>query len=65
MVEKTFVHEGTEVKLTGRIAIKDSFSPLGTVVTHKLVEIQPVDEEFSWKKWVDEKSLFHVKQAAT
>ncbi len=63
MDTQTFVYEGTEVKLTGRIAIKKTFSPLGTEVTHKLVEIEPVDDESSWKKWVDEKSLFHVTRA--
>jgi hypothetical protein len=52
---KTFVHEGVEVKLTGREAIRK----VGTR-SLRLVEITPVDTSFEWKKWVAPEQLYQV-----
>lgn len=54
----TYVFDNQEVKLTGRIAERK----LKTAVA-ELVEITPVDPDLgSWKKWVDRKGLFEVKE---
>lgn len=57
---KTYVHEGTEVKLTGRTAIRNigAGRPVARQLT--LVEITPVDESFDWKKWVSQEQLYEV-----
>ena len=57
----TYVYDGTEVKKTGREAVKE----LGTgtrVRKMTLVEITPVDTSFDWKKWVDPNQLYVVQQ---
>lgn len=54
----TYIHEGVEVQLTGRVAERKM-----TNSTAELVEITPVDKDVgSWKKWVSKKSLFDVKE---
>ena len=56
----TFVFEGTEVRKTGREAIRE----VGTGARARklvLVEITPVDTSFDWKKWVDPSMLFIVQ----
>ena len=56
----TYVYDGTEVKKTGRIAVKE----IGTgtrVRKMTLVEITPVDPSFDWKKWVDPNQLYVVQ----
>ena len=59
---QTFVHDGTEVKLTGRRAertIEKTGKPPKVVAV--LVEVTPCDPDGpTWKQWVDEKSLFKV-----
>lgn len=55
--EKTFVHEGIEVKLTGRKAKKE----LRGGQVDELVEISPADQHApSFKKWVRMKELYEV-----
>ena len=56
----SYVHEGTEVKLTGRIAQRELTSRRGSASkVDELVEITPVDDEVgSWKKFVREKELY-------
>lgn len=61
---KTYVHNDTEVKLTGRIAEK-SLAPVGRKkepkITH-LYEIEPADPEaVKWKKWVRMVDLYEIK----
>ena len=56
-----FVYEGTEVRKTGRIATKErKTGRLGGTVADKLVEIEPVDPDMSWKKWVNEIHLYTI-----
>lgn len=54
----TYVHEGTEVRKTGREATR---TLRGANKTMTLVEITPVDPMFDWKKWVDPNVLFVVQ----
>lgn len=63
-VEKTYVLDGVEVRLTSRQAIKK-----GSVRTARgnvdrvsvLVEVQPSDpEQGSWKKWVKREDLYEI-----
>lgn len=60
-----FVHEGTEVKLTGRTASKSvkslSADPIKILTLH---EVTPVDS-FSgdWKKWVRLADLYEVTES--
>lgn len=53
----TYVYEGTEVKKTGRVAIRK----LRTGKELTQVEITPVDPSFDWKKWIDESLLYVVQ----
>lgn len=55
---ETFVFEGTEVRKTGREAVK-SLQIKNKELT--LVEITPVDSTFDWKKWVRPEDLYLVK----
>ena len=60
---QTFVFEGTEVKKTGRVAIKTLVSRVDkSVKEYALVEITPVDQVFDWKKWVRDDDLYTVKE---
>jgi hypothetical protein len=57
----TYVHEGTEVKKTGREAtrvVKTLPGQGGRVMI--LVEITPV-EDADWKKWVSPDQLYEVR----
>lgn len=54
---QTFVYDGTEVKKTGRQAVKKLQIKSKEFV---LVEITPVDETFDWKKWVRPDDLYEV-----
>lgn len=66
--DKTYVFDGTEVKFTGREAVKET--PIRQKIVdgekktifreYKLFEITPIDG-FEWKKWVDVDQLFEVK----
>lgn len=57
--EQTYVHEGVEVKKTGRTAEKDMPANKKAV----LFEITPADpDNGTWKKWVSDKSLFSIVQ---
>lgn len=57
---ETFVYSDTEVKKTGRTAIRTSI----TGVSAKelvLIEVTPVDEDNgTWKKWVQPGMLFQI-----
>jgi hypothetical protein len=60
---KTFVHEGTEVVLTGREAVRKIKSPGGGERELRKVEI--TQSEFAdvgggWKKWVDPSELYEI-----
>lgn len=65
--EQTYVFDGTEVRKTGRIAVKHltATRTLGTKprALSELVEIEPVDKYQEWKKWVREIDLYTVEQA--
>lgn len=56
-MNKQFVYDGIEVKLTGREAIKTT--PSGKAL--KLVEITPADEDGpKWTKWIRPTDLFEI-----
>lgn len=55
----TYVHDGTEVKLTGREAVKKIGTP-AKPREMKIVEITPVDLIQDWKKWVSVEQLYEV-----
>jgi len=55
---ETFVFEGTEVKKTGREAVK--ILPIKNKEL-KLIEVTPVDTTFDWKKWVRPEDLYTVR----
>lgn len=54
----TFVHEGTEVKKTGRIATKPPVNHRHNPI--QLVEIAPIDQSYTWTKWVRPEDLFII-----
>ena len=55
--EQTYVYDNTEVRKTGRVAIKE----LKSGKVDQLVEITPSDPIIgAWKKWVREADLFEV-----
>lgn len=63
----TYVYDGTEVRKTGRVAIRERTAPTRTKFPQPpssyggtLVEIEPVDPDMSWKKWVSESQLYTV-----
>lgn len=57
---ETFVYEGTEVKKTGRTAVK-TLQLREKTKDMILIEITPVDSTFDWKKWVRPEDLYTVK----
>lgn len=57
---ETFVYEGTEVKKTGRTAIK-TLQLRDKSKEMALIEITPVDTTFDWKKWVRPEDLYTVQ----
>lgn len=59
---ETFVYEGTEVKKTGRSAVKTLTAGTRTKEL-SLVEITPVDTTFDWKKWVRPEDLYTVHES--
>lgn len=59
---ETFVYEGTEVKKTGRAAVKTLTAGTRTKEL-SLVEITPVDKTFDWKKWVRPEDLYTVHES--
>jgi hypothetical protein len=61
---ETFVHDGVEVRKTGREAVKEIRSRTGRTPPQTsliLVEITPVNEQDGWKKWVDPSHLYSVR----
>lgn len=57
IMTKTYIHESTEVVLTGREAVRT----IGAK-SHVLYEITPFDKESgSWKKWVPFTDLYEVQ----
>lgn len=71
MVEKRYVFESLEVKLTGRKATKQAATTRRTTTRPApadvvLVEITPANiEQGSWKKWVKESELFAIIEEGT
>ena len=63
---KTYVHDGMEIKLTGREAKKTVITgSTGKVVRElKLVEITPVDTTYDWKKWIPFEQLYEIVEKA-
>jgi len=59
---KTYVYDGTEVRLTGREAVRKVGRSTGSGRELKLVEVTPVDPSFDWKKWVSPDQLYEVIQ---
>lgn len=58
---KTYVFDGTEVRLTGREAVKRIMTVPGKPPREmKLMEITPVDDTFDWKKWVPLDQMYEV-----
>lgn len=58
---KTYVFEGVEVKLTGRVAKKPSTMSANVMLIQ--YEVQPADEEVpQWKKWAKEADLFTIHE---
>lgn len=56
-MEKTFVLNDTEVKLTGRVAKRPVNGKF-----QELVEVTPVDEDAgTWKRWVPKSTLFEIQ----
>ncbi len=55
---QTFVHDGAEVKKTGRVATKTSTSHRHNPI--QLVEITPIDQSCTWTKWVRPEDLFII-----
>lgn len=64
MSQKSYVHDGEEVVLTGREAIRKIKVASGGERDLKKVEITPI--EFAtgggWKKWVDPGELFEIQE---
>jgi hypothetical protein len=60
--DKHYVYHDTEVKLTGRTAIKRKRSGRNAgQVSAELYEVTPADiEEGSWKKWVRPDDLYEI-----
>ena len=66
--DKSYVHEGVEVVLTGRVAKKEMKRAVTRRTAAKAVnqdgliyEITPKDNEIgSWKKWVKMSDLFEI-----
>lgn len=57
----SYVFDGTEVKLTGREAVKRITTVPGKPPREmKLVEITPIDDTFDWKKWVPIDQMYEV-----
>lgn len=58
----TYVYDGSEVRLTGRTAVRSVGTPGSTTKRElKLVEICLVNGEFDWKKWVSLEHLYEIK----
>jgi hypothetical protein len=60
-MNETYVYEGVEVQKTGRHATREVKTIPGKSSVSTLVEICPVGDEFSWKKWVNPDHLYKVK----
>ena len=62
MSDTTYVYEGTEVRKTGRVAVRELKS-IGNKPGKKQIqhEITPIGDDDGWKKWVDEAQLFEVQ----
>ena len=58
----TWIFEGTEVKKTGRVAVKVIKLGGGREREMVLVEVTPV-ADFDWKKWTSEDHLYEVREA--
>lgn len=58
----TYVYEGVEVTLTGRVAAKEKKMSSGKIIRDELLEVTPVKKPGVpvWRKWVKAKDLFKV-----
>ena len=54
--DQTFVFRDVEVKETGRSANKKNGKP-----TDVVIEVQPIDPDITWKKWVKPQDLYIIK----
>lgn len=60
--KKSYVYDGVEVTLTGRIAINEKKGSSGKITRNELVEVTPIKKPGVpvWNKWVKPKDLFEV-----
>ena len=60
--KKSYVYDGVEVTLTGRIAINEKKGSSGKITRNELVEVTPIKKPGVpvWNKWVKPKALFEV-----
>jgi hypothetical protein len=61
MNSTTWVFDGTEVKKTGRTAVREVAVPGKSPRQMRLIEITPIDATFDWKKWVAPTELFQIE----
>ncbi len=66
-IKKTFVFDGVEVTLTGRIAVNEKKMSSGKIITNELVEVTPIKKPGVpvWNKWIKRKDLFEIAPAKT
>jgi hypothetical protein len=62
MTNITYVFEDTEVKMTGRKAIREFHTTAlkSRAVKQEVFEITPIDGINDWKKWVKQTDLFEI-----
>ena len=58
--EETFVYDGVEVRLTGRVAKKAQNPSSQDKKQNMLFEVTPVDKTFDWVKWVRPTDLYKI-----
>lgn len=56
---KTYVYDGTEVKKTGREAVRTVSMPNSKTRNLTVIEVTPV-VDFDWKKWVRAEELYEI-----
>ncbi len=64
-IVETYVFEGVEVYLTGRVATKAQKPGSNHTEPQRLFEIKPVDKSFDYVKWVRPTDLFKVSKVDT
>jgi len=58
MNELTYIHDGVEVKKTGRVATKSTMR--NNSIHFQIVEITPIDKSYNWTKWVRPEDLYII-----